>query len=84
MITLGSVCSQRQFSLSLMSVLRARHEISIEEFPYGQYTVESLSFDLRVQFLCETLCWVYSISSQPRLVGERMGPPCALEVELVS
>lgn len=39
-----------------MSVLRARHRISIEKFPYAQYMVESLSFDLNVQFLCETLC----------------------------
>lgn len=52
----GVSAFKEAISYNLMSVLRARREISIEEFPYGQYTVGSLSFDLNVQFLCEILC----------------------------
>jgi len=52
----GVSAFKEAISYNLMSVLRARREISIEDFPYGQYTVESLSFGLNVQFLCGILC----------------------------
>ena len=44
----GVSAFKEAISYNLMSVLRAGREFSIEEFPYGQYTVGSLSFDLNV------------------------------------
>ena len=50
----------------------------------GQHTVEGLLFDFNLQFLCETLCERTAYRCSRISWGERKGPSCVLEGEMLS